>query len=73
MIDIRTTDGARAFDWINANLKLGYEIHRLKHEWEWWTWRYVRVYTATMKKPKTLEFVWGPVCERPLPPDPNGA
>lgn len=74
MISQRTTNASLAFDFITRNQAKGYVVHSVHHHWEWWTWRYVKIYSVTMTLPesKTLEFRWGPVCERPLPPDPHG-
>lgn len=71
---IRSSNIDRFFSLVNKAIADRYGVAYLTSEWVWITWRDVRVYEARLysipvpPEPKpTLEIVFGPVSERPLP------
>ena len=53
---------------INHYISRGFTVSNVSIDWRWRIWRWVKLYRVSFEKPKVrLDFVWGPISERPIP------
>jgi hypothetical protein len=66
-IQIKSTVPEELFKKVNALLDAKYTLLNLQSYLRWSTWRYVKVYEATLEMEFHLSLSFGPFSERPIP------